>query len=663
MCGISGIISAAGDALATVRRMTAPIAHRGPDDEGYWADDDAGVAFGHRRLSIVDLSPSGRQPMHSACGRFVICFNGEIYNHRDIRRQLDDSGATPANGWRGHSDTETFLQAIAAWGLERALEESAGMFAFALWDGASRTLRLVRDRFGEKPLYYGWVGRDFVFASELKAIRAHPRFDNGIDRRALRLFASRTYIPAPLSIYEGLYKLPPGCILTVPAASASSSMTGPPSEGSRANGATLERYWSYREQLEAGLADPITSEAEALDRLEQALATAIQGQSIADVPVGAFLSGGIDSSTVVALYQKYSSIPVRTYSIGFEEAGYNEAEDARRVAAHLGTVHNEHYVTVAEARSVIPSLPSMYDEPFADSSQIPTYLVSRFAREEVTVAITGDGGDELFAGYNRHFAAPRLWDRLRRVPKPLRAVSGSVLGRLPSSLWSGAAGMLPGRRQPHFGSKVQKAFRVAASADAFDDVYRSFLDEWSFEQSPVRGGDGDDMPIELDLFTGAPDSLRTMYCDAVGYLPDDILCKVDRASMAVSLETRVPFLDHRVAALAARIPLDMKVREGKGKHIVRQLLYRHVPRELIDRPKAGFGVPVGEWIKGPLRPWAEDLLDRGRMASEGWFDPAIVHRRWLGHLSGARDSTPAIWAVLMFQAWLRAQPERFQEAA
>jgi asparagine synthase (glutamine-hydrolysing) len=651
MCGIAGILAHDAPDEAAVARLIRPLAHRGPDDEGIWLDPEARIGFGHRRLAIVDLSPAGHEPMHSADGRFVITFNGEIYNHADLRRELEERGAVPEGGWRGHSDVETFLQGIAAWGLDETLRRSAGMFAFALWDRRERSLRLVRDRFGEKPLYYGWAGRDFVFGSELKALRAHPRFDHPIDRQALQLFASRTYIPAPLTIYEGVFKLPPGCILTIEA--NAQPLREPPVEGS-IGPISLTRYWSYRDVVERGLADPVVDEADALTELEQVLAIAIQGQSMADVPVGAFLSGGIDSSTVCALYQKYSSIPVRTFSIGFEEAGYNEAADAKRVAAHLGTVHHEHYVTVREARDVIPLLPAMYDEPFADSSQIPTHLVSRFAREQVTVALTGDGGDELFAGYNRHFAAPRLWAQLQKVPQPVRAITGAPLGKLPSRFWSGVAALLPGRQQPHVGGKLQKAFKLAASAGSLDEVYCSFLDEWSHEPSPVIGAGGGDPGFDLAV-NGAPDAVRMMYCDAVSYLPDDILAKVDRASMAVALETRVPFLDHRVAELAARIPLHLKVGGGRGKHIVRRLLHSLVPPELVERPKAGFGVPAGEWIKGPLRPWAEDLLDPAAMRADGWFDPEIVQRRWREHLSGRRSSTPALWAILMFQAWHREQ--------
>jgi asparagine synthase (glutamine-hydrolysing) len=658
MCGICGIVSARRIDAAVLRAMSGAIAHRGPDDEGQWIDREAGVGLGHRRLSIVDLSPLGHQPMESADGRWVLSYNGEIYNHLAIRTELEAAGG--GGPWRGHSDTETLVAAIAAWGLEAALGKCVGMFALALWDRRERTLHLARDRFGEKPLYYGWTGGgDFLFGSELKALREHPGFDNRIDRRALAQFAARIYIPAPLSIYERVFKLEPGTILAVTPEGARAPRSEPPVEGRAERGLTLTRYWSYRDVMRRGFAEPIRDEGEALDRLEAVLAEAIKGQSVADVPVGAFLSGGIDSSTVVALYQKYSSIPVRTFSIGFEEAGFNEAEHARAVAKHLGTVHNERYVTVAETRDVIPLLPAMYDEPFGDSSQIPTHLVSRFAREQVTVALSGDGGDELFAGYNRHFAAPALWRRISRMPRPMRAALGLPLSRLPSSLWN----LMPGRRQPHFGGRIQKGLRVAAAARSFDDVYLSFLDEWSFEDSPVRGTAGEAGRFDLDVAEGASDTLRMMYCDAVSYLPDDILCKVDRASMAVSLESRVPFLDHRVAELAARIPVELKVKGGKGKHILRELLYREAPRALFERPKAGFGIPVGEWIKGPLRPWAESLLEPKAMAADGFFDPAIVQRRWQAHLSGRRESTPALWAVLMFQAWRREEPVRRREAA
>jgi asparagine synthase (glutamine-hydrolysing) len=653
MCGIAGAILARTYDPSLVERMTMRLFHRGPDDGGLWEDPNVEggqrVVLGHRRLSIVDLSPLGHQPMALEDGRWIITYNGEVYNHLAIRAELDATNLAPA--WRGHSDTETLVAAITAWGLERTLARAVGMFAIALWDRRERVLHLVRDRFGEKPLYYGWVGADFLFASELKAMRAHPGFANPVDRNALAAFTTRNYVPAPHSIYRDIYKLEPGCILSITPEAARTAPSAPPSEG-RSNGLTLTRYWSYRDVLAMGAADPIKHEEDAIAALDETLSAAIAGQAMADVSVGAFLSGGIDSSSVVALYQRHSSTPVRTFSIGFEEAGFNEAEYAKEVARHFGTVHDERYISVSETQAVIPLLPAMYDEPFADSSQIPTHLVSRFAREQVTVALSGDGGDELFAGYNRHFAAPKLWERLSVLPRPLRAAVGAPLSWLPAGLWNA----IPGKHPPHFGAKIQKAMRVAGSARRFDDVYTSFLDEWSFQPSPVLGAY--DVPgFDLNPYPGASDALRMMYCDATSYLPDDILVKVDRAAMAVSLETRVPFLDHRVAAVAARIPLAMKIKDSRGKHILRELLYRNAPKVLFERPKAGFAIPIGQWLRGPLRPWAEELLAPARLANEGYFDAAMVRARWQDHVSGRRDATAAIWAVLMFQAWLAAQEE------
>lgn len=652
MCGIAGIFGEAARDVSLLTRMGGLLRHRGPDDQGVWVDPEAGISFVHRRLAIVDLSAAGHQPMHSADGRFVLTFNGEIYNHAELRTALEAEGNPPEGGWRGHSDTEVLLQAIAVWGLERALAKSVGMFAFGLWDRRQRVLSLVRDRFGEKPLYYGWSGGDFVFGSELKALRVHPRFDNQIDRDALQHYSSLGYIPTPLSIYRRVFKLAPGCILNVTPEGAGIVRDDPPREGESGTGLRLSRYWSYREVVLRGVANTIDDESTAREELGRALAASVQGQSMADVPVGAFLSGGTDSSTIVALYQMHSSIPVRTFSIGFEEVGYNEAEDAKRVAEYLGTLHHEHYVTSREAREVIPLLPSMYDEPFADSSQIPTYLVSRFARRELTVALTGDGGDELFGGYNRHFVAPRMWRRLQMVPKRLRA-AGTPLSRIPPQVWARAGALIPGRRQPHFGGKLQKALRIAATANSLDEVYRNYLDEWNGGPKPVLGSNG--KASTFDFAVEMPDAGRMMYCDAVTYLPDDVLCKVDRASMAVSLETRVPFLDHRVAELAARIPLSLKIGRGEGKLILKSLLRQYVPPQLVQRPKAGFQVPIGEWIKGPLRDWAEDLLDERRLGSEGFLDATLVRDRWHAHLAGKRDSTAALWAILMFQAWLNEQ--------
>ena len=639
MCGIAGVL---GETIAatTLRAMASAIAHRGPDDEGVWADADAGIGFAHRRLAIVDLSPAGAQPMHSANLRFVLAFNGEIYNHEDLRAELEAAHAAPVGGWRGHSDTETLLQAIVVWGMEAALQRAVGMFAIALWDRAERQLSLARDRFGEKPLYYGWAGRSLLFGSELKALKAHPACDPEIDRTALADFIAHGYVSAPRSIYRRIFKLEPATILAIRPGTAPSDE---PLVG--------RRFWNYADVLAAGLADPIGNEEQALAMLDEALGNAIAGQAIADVPVGAFLSGGIDSSTVVAYYQRHSATPVRTYTIGFEEAGFNEAEDARRVAKALGTIHHEHYVGVAEAQAVIPDLPAIYDEPFADSSQIPTHLVSLFARREVTVALSGDGGDELFGGYNRHVQAPALWSRLARVPGPVRALGSAFLSGIPSRWWSAAIGIVPGQHQPHVGAKLQKAIGVAGNARSLDDVYHSFLDEWDGEDSPVLQA-GTPRARPTGFGQGAA---RLMYADAIGYLPDDILHKVDRAAMRCSLETRVPFLDHRIAALAARIPAGMMIRGGQGKQPLRQLLYRQAPRELFDRPKAGFALPIGDWLRGGLKPWAEALLDEGRLRGQALLDPAIVRKRWHDHLSGKRDSAPALWSILMFQAWLDAQ--------
>ncbi|MES2119070.1 MAG: asparagine synthase (glutamine-hydrolyzing) [Pseudomonadota bacterium] len=655
MCGIAGIFGSHAPDRDLLAQMDASLRHRGPDDHDHWVDEDAGIALIHRRLAIVDLSPLGRQPMHSHDGRFVLIFNGEIYNHADIRGELE---VEEARNWRGHSDTETFLEAISSWGLAKALERAVGMYAFALWDRKDRKLSLARDRFGEKPLYYGWAGRDLVFASELKAIRRHPKFQAEIDRRALRLFAARTYIPAPFSIYRRVFKLEPGCVLELDARAASTPLEEPPQVGGRAGGLHYWRYWSYRDVIAAGLANPIGSEREAVDELERVLAQAVQGQSMADVPVGAFLSGGIDSSTIVGLYQKYSSQKVRTFTISFKEAAFDEGDYARAVAKHFGTEHHEHVVTPSEAQAVIPSLPQMYDEPFADSSQIPTYLVSQAARQKVTVALSGDGGDELFGGYNRYFGTARLWSRLKHLPHPVRAAAAGTAGFVPAAAWDQVGRIaLRGRVPQYFGTKVRKSLRTIVGARGLEDVFASFLDEWADEGSPVIGGEGaaDLCSFDLDAGTGAPDALRMMYCDALSYLPDDIMCKVDRASMAVSLETRAPFLDHRVAALAARIPAAMNIQGGGGKHVLKELLFQEAPRALFDRPKAGFGIPVGEWIKGPLRPWAEELLDPALMRHEGWFDADLVLRRWHQHLAGTRDSTPALWAILMFQAWRREQ--------
>ena len=628
MCGIAGVLSSAPVDPLVMRRMVATLRHRGPDDEGIWLDPEAGIALGHRRLSVIDLSPNGHQPMVSQSGRYVLTFNGEIYNHAALRAALQSDGI---NGWRGHSDTETLLEAIASWGIERALRECVGMFALGLWDRQVRKLFLARDRFGEKPLYYGRAGKAFLFASELKAIRAHPDFTGAIDRAALRIFAARGYVPEPRSIFREISKLEPGTILTV-------------------NGGhgTVERYWFYQKVVESGVANPLPNEEAARRELESALIAAIQGQSVADVPVGVFLSGGIDSSTIAALWRKHSSRELRTYSMGFEESGFDEAPCARAVASHLGTVHTESYVTSAEARDVIPLLPAIYDEPFGDPSQIPTYLMSKLARQDVTVALSGDGGDELFAGYSRYRTAANLWRKMQRVPASMRHAVGAALGRMPSGVWD----RLAANRARYPGARLRRTFHRLEDIDSFPELYRSFRDEWTGEPSPVIGPASDDPTCELDLeVADGSDLVRMMYCDAVSYLPGDILCKVDRAAMAHSLEVRIPFLDHRVADVAARIPIGMKIRNGTDKYILKQLLFSHVPSHLFARPKAGFSVPIGAWLKGPLRSWADDLLSRDRLDREGYFSGAMIQKRWQDHLAGRRDATYSLWPILIFQAW------------
>ncbi|MHB8938517.1 MAG: asparagine synthase (glutamine-hydrolyzing) [Thiobacillus sp.] len=655
MCGISGFLTRtdAGPSSVIARRMADAISSRGPDDSGVWVDEAAGIALAHRRLSILDLSPHGHQPMLSHCGRYVIAFNGEVYNFAALREELEKTGVAPA--WRGHSDTEVMLAAIAAWGLEAALKKFVGMFAFALWDREARTLSLARDRLGEKPLYYGWQGETFLFGSELKALRAHPAFRAEIDRDALALFLRHNAVPAPYSIYQGIYKLPPGsywqCALT----------PGPSPAGGRGE---IKAYWSARLVAEMGQRNLFRGgDAEAATELERLLGQAVGGQMVADVPLGAFLSGGIDSTTVVALMQAQSSRPVKTFTIGFNEAGYNEAEHAHAVARHLGTEHTELYVTPRDAMDVIPNLATIYDEPFADSSQIPTYLVSRLARSHVTVSLSGDGGDELFGGYNRYFWARNIWRKLGWMPHPLRAALAGVITTLPPAAWNTAfqrlERWLPARlRYANPGDKLHKAAEILAVRSP-EEIYLGLVSHW---KNPAHLVPGSVEPLTLLTDPGQQADLpdfehRMMVLDTVTYLPDDILTKVDRAAMAVSLETRVPLLDHRLLEFAWTLPLDMKIRHGQGKWLLRQVLYRHVPQAMMERPKMGFGVPIDHWLRGPLKDWAAALIEPGRLAREGFFDPAPIQRKWVEHQSGSRNWSYHLWDVLMFQAWLQAQQE------
>lgn len=647
MCGITGYLGhgpweAATEASSILKVMAQAIAARGPDDFGEWSDTAAGIGFGHRRLAIVDVSPAGHQPMASASGRFVLAYNGEIYNHMDLRAQLKEVGRAPS--WRGHSDTETLLAAIETWGVEEALKRSIGMFALGLWDREQRTLSLARDRLGEKPLYYGWQGQGdaavLLFGSELKALRAHPAFQAGIRRDALALFLRHNYIPAPYTIYEGIQKLPPGTVLT---------LSLQEKEG------RFRTYWSLPDVAVAGLANPMQgSPEEVVGELETLLRSAVSQQMVADVPLGAFLSGGIDSSTVVALMQAQSSRPVRTFTIGFNEKGYNEAVHAKAVASHLGTDHTELYVTPQQAMNVIPRLPAIYDEPFADSSQIPTFLVSQLARQHVTVSLSGDAGDELFSGYTRYLVASGLWNKISAVPAPLRRLAARGITAVSPHTWNKLTGWLPSSRAGSlWGDKLHKGARVLDN-QSIDGLYLGLVSQWTDPASVVVNGQEPDT-----LLTGLSPAMpgldpveRMMALDLVTYLPDDILAKVDRAAMSMSLETRVPFLDHRVVEFAWRMPMHMKQHQGVGKWALRQVLYRHVPQALIDRPKMGFGIPIDSWLRGPLKEWAEELLIESRLRSEGFFHPETIRQKWAEHLSGQRNWAYQLWVILMFQAWL-----------
>lgn len=642
MCGFAGYLgmrAGDGESHSLAMAMADRIAHRGPDDHGAWVDAEAGIALAHRRLSIVDLSVAGRQPMASASGRWMLVYNGEIYNHMALRRQLEASSSAPQ--WRGHSDTETLLAAIEAWGVDATLKRSVGMFAFALWDRRQRDLWLARDRIGEKPLYYGWQGGTFLFGSELKALRAHPAFAAPVDRDALALLLRHNYVPGPHSIYTGIRKLPPGTWLKL-------------APGRR--DATPVSWWSLADVAAQGAANPFAGgDAEAVDALETVLAAAVRGQMMSDVPLGALLSGGIDSSLVAALMQAGSARPVRTFTIGFEDAAYDEAVHARAVARHLGTDHVELRLSPEEALGLIPRLPEMYDEPFADSSQLPTHLVMKLARRHVSVALSGDGGDEFFTGYNRYVLGPGLWKRIARLPPIARRALGRGLTAIPAATLNRLPRRFTGVAQP--GDKAHKLGRLMATVDSMDDLYAGLVSEWTDAPGLVRGGS-----IAGSLLAGrsqrpplADPVARMMALDALTYLPDDILVKVDRASMAVSLETRAPFLDRDVMAFAWSLPLAMKLRDGRGKWILRRLLEKHIPAQLIDRPKMGFAIPLDAWLRGPLREWAETLLAEDRLRREGYLDPRPVRRAWARHASGEASLGYRLWSVLMFQAWLEQQ--------
>ena len=646
MCGIAGFLRKEPDTnrdeLNTIiTKMSNTLVHRGPDDAGAWCDEASGIALGHRRLSIIDLSAAGHQPMVSANGRFVVVMNGEIYNHNELKQE-EGIADYP---FRGHSDTEVALAAIQNWGIEKAHKEFIGMFAFAVWDREDKTLYLSRDRLGEKPLYYGFLGGSLLFASELKALRVHPDWDAAINNYAIALLARYSYIPAPYSIFREIKKLAPGTILKY-------------SPGKRDMEPELTTYWSCEEVvLDAISKNRNRDEKEAVDELDMLLTDTIRGKMIADVSLGAFLSGGIDSSLIAALMQKESTVPVKTFSIGFYEKEYNEATYAKEVAEYLGTDHTELYVTPEETWSVIPNIPKLFDEPFSDSSQIPTFLLSELTRKNVKVALSGDGGDELFGGYNRYFAAIELLNNIDKFPSVIRKQLGNAV------LWLGASRidsiykvvkpLLPGKYKfEHLGMKLQQLVKEWDSL-SIDSIYPNMISLWTRPSEIVNGTEDPDI---LSGFMTTAERIRhfserMMFLDTVTYLPNDILVKVDRTSMAVSLEVRVPFLDHRIVEYIWNLPDHFKIRNGKGKLLLRQVLDRYVPGRLVNRPKMGFGVPIDHWLRGPMREWAENLISRERLNREGFFNPDPIREKWEQHLEGKLSWHYMLWPVLMFQAW------------
>jgi len=643
MCGIAGFLDykrkqGRDGLIRIVTKMSDTMKRRGPDDSGSWCDENVSIALGHRRLSIIELSACGHQPMVSGNGRYVITYNGEVYNFKSIRQELEKKGQT----FRGNSDTEVVLQAIEAWGVEAAVKQFVGMFAFAVWDRQERVLTLARDRIGIKPLYYGYLNGIFLFASELKALRAFPDLNFEVNREALAAYLRYNNVPCPFSIYKNIFKLPQGTILSVGLKDAN-------------NDYSPQAFWSAKAAVEQGMRSSFSGTVdEAVSSLEGLLAEAVGLRTISDVPLGAFMSGGIDSASVVALMQRQSARPINTFTIGFREPGYNEAENARIVSKYLGTRHTEMYVSPQEALSVIPELSLIYDEPFSDSSQIPTYLISKLTRQFVTVALSGDGGDELFAGYNRYSWAKKIWKKVSWAPKIVRHTLAANIGRIPPRKWEAILGsILPGNIRPSDpGNKMHKLAQVL-KADRAQEIYLWLVSHWKYPQSVLEDG------IEPVTIAADPSKWvetkdfrqQMMYLDLVSYLPDDILVKVDRASMAVSLEARVPLLDHRVVEFAWRLPVAMKMYKGQTKYILRRILFKYVPEEFFKRPKMGFSIPLGDWLRGPLRGWAESLLNPRRIKEEGFFKPEAVSDKWKEHLSAKSNCQDYLWPVLMFEAW------------
>ena len=643
MCGIAGFIDSSGknnylDLKNRVRLMMDAIQHRGPDDGGAWVNEEQGIALGFRRLAILDLSPTGHQPMLSENDRYVIIFNGEIYNFAELRSELTDLG----HSFRGTSDTEVILAGIVQWGLERTVCRLNGMFAIAVWDRSEHTLYLIRDRLGIKPLYYGWCNKVFLFGSELKALRAHPSFSSEVDRDSISLYLRHNYIPAPHTIYTNIHKLEAGSILSLRFSKGASKKT-------------ITRYWSVEQAAERGIKDQfIGTEEQAVDSLDSLLRDSVRLRMIADVPLGAFLSGGIDSSIIVAMMQAQSSLPVKTFTIGFYESEYNEAQHAKAIASRLGTDHTELYVSPEDAQAVIPRLPALYDEPFADSSQIPTFLVSQLARQHVTVSLSGDGGDELFGGYTRYLRTNSLWALIGWMPDSVRRAAGGFFSHLSKYDFHN---IMP-QQLASLSNKLYYSSEILQSGTS-EGIYLRVLSHWTRPNNMVINGHEPATLLSTPAsWPALPEFIhRMMYLDMMMYLPDDILVKLDRASMGVSLEARAPFLDdHRVIELAWRLPLRYKIRAGKGKLILRKVLNRYLPAELVERPKMGFGVPIGSWLRGPLREWAESLLDESRLRREGYLNPAPIREKWADHISGKNNWQYHLWDVLMFQAWLEQNP-------
>ncbi|SMC76136.1 asparagine synthase (glutamine-hydrolyzing) [Pedobacter africanus] len=644
MCGIAGFLTKEKNINfdKQLLSMGEAIKYRGPDDFGVWFDENNGIGLSHRRLSILDLSPLGHQPMLSESRRYVMIFNGEIYNHLDLRKEL--SNRFLEIKWRGYSDTETVLKSIDLIGIESTVNSLIGMFAIALWDRENALLYLIRDRIGEKPLYYGWQGDTFLFGSELKALKTHTAFNGEIDKDALSLYFRYNYVPSPYSIYKGVSKLTPGSILTV-------SLNKPmPS---------VIKYWDLKAVISENNDERLQNNLqpdELPQKLDDLLQDAIKRQMMSDVPLGAFLSGGIDSSTIVGIMQSQSSQPIKTFTIGFDEKKYNEAVHAKNIAEYLKTDHTELYVQAKDTLAVIPKLPTMYDEPFADSSQIPTYLITKLAKRNVTVSLSGDAGDELFGGYNRYIIANHTWSKISGLPLAVRKLIATTMHGISPGAWNEAYALFKGvipkkHRMMNFGDKMHKSSRVLASMN-LEELYNTLTTQWSGEDNVVLGA-GLLPTANLQQFGDLSNIESMMGLDMLTYLPDDVLVKVDRAAMANSLETRVPFLDHRIVEFAWQVPLNYKLKDGMGKWLLREVLYKYVPKELIERPKMGFSIPIDSWLRGPLKDWAEDLLDEGKMIQEGILNVKPIRTKWIEHLSGKRNWQHHLWTVLMFQAWYR----------